>query len=273
MADWLVPLAFALLAWFFSTGAILWLDQRPADTHGASLVGATILSGIAFAAVLVSAGDASVFGAYTAFVATIAIWGWHEMAFLMGFVTGPRRLACPDGVTGWRRFRFATATLIHHEIALALTAILLILLTWGGPNPLAGTTFLLLFVMRLSTKFNIFLGVPHLADAMMPPQLDYLRSYFRKAPGNPLMPVSALGSVLVAAWFAQAALQAPAASGAEAGYVLLFTLAALAIIEHAFLLLPVRDSALWTWAMPKHISQATGLQKPQRTSKGSDDGL
>ena len=273
MADWLLPLAFGMLAWFFSTGAILWLDQRPADTHGASLVGATILAGIAYAAVLVSADDTSVFGAYTAFLATLAIWGWHEMAFLMGFVTGPRRLACPEGVTGWRRFRFATATLIHHEIALALTAVLLILVSRGQPNPVAGMTFLLLFVMRLSTKFNIFLGVPHLADTMMPPQLDYLRSYFRKAPGNPLMPVSAIGTVVVAAWFASAALEAPAGSGAEAGFVLLFTLSALAIVEHAFMLLPLRDSALWTWAMPKHISHTTGLQKLQRNSKGSDDGL
>lgn len=264
MTSWFIPLLFATIAWFFSTGLILWLDRRPASTHPSSLMGATVASGFAVAAILVSAQIDSVASVYVAFLATLVVWGWHEMSFLMGFVTGPRRLPCPEGATGWRRFRFATATLIHHEIALALTAVALILMTWNQPNPVAGITFLLLFVMRLSTKFNIFLGVPHLADEMMPPQLAYLKSYFRKGRFNALMPVSALCSVLVAVLFARGAANAPVGSGEAVGYALLFVLAALAIIEHVFLVVPFRDSALWSWAMPQQI---------QRNKKGSLNGL
>jgi len=264
MPTWLPPLLIATIAWFVSTGAILWLNRRPAETHPATMVGATVVSGFAFAAVLISAQHDTAAAVYIAFFAALALWGWHEISFLMGFVTGPRRSACPAGVTGWRRFRFATATLIHHEIALALTAALLIVVTWSQPNPVAGFTFLLLFVMRLSTKFNIFLGVPHLADDMMPPHLAYLKSYFRKGRINALMPVSAACSVLLALYLARGAANAPVGSGEAVGYALLFSLAVLAMLEHVFLMVPFRDPALWSWALPKN---------QQGTLKGSADGL
>lgn len=266
MQGFLLPFGVAMLAWFFATGAILWLDRRPQESWGASILGATILSGFAFAAVLISAESGSVAAAYAGFFAAIVLWGWHEMSFLMGFVTGPRRESCPPDATGWRRFRLATATLIHHEIALALTALILIIVSLGQPNPVAAWTFLLLFGMRLSTKFNIFLGVPQFSDEMLPDHLGYLRSYFRASRGNPLLPWSALASVGVTGLLALAALNAPAGSGAQVGYQLLFALAFLGIVEHAFLLLPVRDSALWTWIAP-----ARGA--PMNTERGLNDGL
>jgi putative photosynthetic complex assembly protein 2 len=246
----LLPFGLALAAWFFATGAILWLDRKPAETWPASLLGATIVAGFATAAILISAEQATPLAAYAGFLATILIWGWHEMSFLMGFVTGPRRLPCPADARGWRRFRLATATLIHHEIALALTALVLIAICWGQPNQIAPWSFLLLFGMRLSTKFNIFLGVPSFSDEMLPAHLGYLRSYFRTSRGNPLLPLSALASVALTAGFAWASLQAPAGSGLAVQYQLLFALSFMGVVEHAFLLLPLRDSALWTWMVP-----------------------
>ncbi len=274
MSSWLLPLALATVAWFVSTGAVLWLDRQPANTHPASMVGATVVAGLAFAAILISAEYASAASVYVAFFAALALWGWHEMSFLMGFVTGPRRLPCPVGATGWRRFRFATATLIHHEIALALTAAILILATWGQPNPVAGVTFLLLFVMRLSTKFNIFLGVPHLAADMMPPHMAYLKSYFRTGRITALMPISAIATLLLALWLAAGAANAPVGSGEAVGYALLFTLAVLALVEHLFLMVPFRDSALWNWALPKdNFGAKTAPNAAQGMMKGSVDGL
>ena len=49
--------------------------------------------------------QASVAGAYCAFTCALLVWGWQEIAFLLGCVTGPRRSACPHGATGWRRTR------------------------------------------------------------------------------------------------------------------------------------------------------------------------
>ena len=62
-------------------------------------------------------------GAYIAALSALALWAWHEMSFLFGYVTGPNREPCPEHLTGWSRFKAATATLIHHEAALAATVV------------------------------------------------------------------------------------------------------------------------------------------------------
>lgn len=258
-ASALLPFVAALMAWFFATGAILWLDRRPEDSWGASLLGATVVAGFAFAAVLVSRESATPLAAYTGFLAAILLWGWHELSFLLGFVTGPRREVCPPDARGWQRFRLATATLIHHEIAIALTAVALLAVSWGQPTQIAAWTFLLLFGMRLSTKFNIFLGVPHFSDEMLPDHLAYLRSYFRNGRGNPLLPVSTLAAIGLTGWLGWAAFAAPPDSGMAVQLKLLASLAFLGAIEHLFLLLPVRDSALFTWFLPAEGRRPTRL--------------
>ncbi len=242
------PLLFALLMWFIGTGAVVWLDSRPRATFRASLglVGLAALG--AAALVRARAGDASVGGAYAGFAAAIVIWGWHEISFLMGAVAGPNREPCPPGIAGWARFRAATATVIHHEIAIALTAAALFSLTWGEPNQAAPRTFLLLFVLRLSAKFNLFLGVPNLSDEVFPAHLAYLKSYFRARAINPLFPVSVLFGMALAAWAWIAAEAAPVASGASASATLIAGLAVLGVIEHLFLVLPLRDARMWHWA-------------------------
>jgi putative photosynthetic complex assembly protein 2 len=179
------------------------------------------------------------------------IWAWHEMSFLMGAVAGPNRAECPPGATGWLRFKAATATVIHHELALLATATALFALTWHEPNQAAPQTFLLLFVLRLSAKFNLYLGVPNLSDEVFPAHLAYLKSYFRKARMNALFPFSiALGTAIVA-WSWTIAQTSPASSGAAVTALLIAGLAALGVIEHLFLVLPLRDAKMWQWASAK----------------------
>jgi putative photosynthetic complex assembly protein 2 len=247
------PFVFVALVWFVSTGTIIWLDNKPEDTFGASLLGATVVAAFATVGVLASAGDSSRAGAYTAFASATLIWGWHEMSFLMGFVRGPNRDVEAPNLHGWERFRSAAATLIHHEIAMAATIMALFAMTWGQPNQLAPEVFALLFVMRLSTKLNIFLGVANLTTDIMPAHMAYLKTYFRKAPLNWLFPVSVAGTLWLANGLLGSALAAPAGSGAGVGMMMLFALVALAGLEHLFLMLPLRDSALWAWASPKKI--------------------
>lgn len=253
------PMLFVGLLWFVSTGAIIWLDNRPRSTFRASMAGATLMALVGLAAVVQSAADTSAAGAYIAFAASTAIWGWHEMSFLMGFVAGPNRAPEAPELAGWARFRSASATLIHHEVALVLTGALLYLLVWGEPNRLAADSFALLYLMRLSTKLNIFLGVANLSTDIMPPHLAYLKSYFRTARMNALFPVSAIGSAW-ACWllWAQATGAAPG-SGAAVSAAMLFTLAAVALLEHLFIMLPLADSALWRWAQTKEAGGTHGL--------------
>jgi putative photosynthetic complex assembly protein 2 len=260
MADHAPPLLYALAIWFVSTGVILWLDRLPRATYRWSLAVATLVAGAALWGVVQSAGDSGSGAAYLAFTAALALWGWHEMAFLMGRLTGPNKAPCPPGARGWRRFRLAAGTLIHHEIALAATLLLIAGLTWNAPNQTAALTFLLLFGMRLSTKLNIFLGVPNMSEEFLPDHLTYLKSYFRKRAFNLLMPLSLIGGTGVAIWLGNAALAAAAAGVPSTGYTLLFGLAVLGVIEHLFLIAPVPDTALWRWAMPARAVPAMAAQ-------------
>ncbi|HEX8382931.1 MAG TPA: putative photosynthetic complex assembly protein PuhE [Sphingomonas sp.] len=247
----LPPLLFALLMWFIGTAAIVWLDSRPRATFRTSLALAGLVAVAAMVLVRLHAGSTTQGGAYLGFGAAILIWGWHEMSFLMGEVAGPNRAPCPPGAVGWTRFKAATATVIHHELAIAATAALLFAITWGEPNQAAPLTFLLLFVLRLSAKFNLFLGVPNLSDEVFPEHLAYLKSYFRTRAMNPLFPASIAfgGGLAVWAWLSAEA--APAGSGAAACGTLLAGLAVLGVVEHLFLVLPMRDAKMFRWASNK----------------------
>ena len=244
--------------WFIGTAAVVWLDSRARATFRTSLTIAGVVAVVAAVLVWRHAGDASVGGAYIGFGAAIVIWGWHEMSFLMGEVAGPNRAPLPAGTVGWARFRAATATVIHHELAIAATAIALAALTWGQPNQTAPLTFLLLFGLRLSAKFNLFLGVPNLSDEVFPAHLAYLKSYFRVRRMNALFPVSVIAGSALAAWAWFAAEASPAGSGAAAMATLIAGLTAMGVVEHLFLVLPLRDSAMFRWASRNNDNMTVG---------------
>ena len=241
---------YTVFLWWFSTGAILWLDRRPKTTYRWSLIAGSILGVAAVYGLVASARTASPAGAITAFTCALGIWGWHELSFLTGFISGPRKSSCPSGVSPWRRFVLATSTLIHHEVALAVTLVLILAITWGHPNPVGAWTFAILLVGRLSTKLNLFLGVPNFAAEFFPDHLRHLTSYMRKSPASALFPISiAAGSTLAGVEAAQAF--RPEASLFDlVGLSLVFVLTALALLEHAFMVLPLHDAALWRWALP-----------------------
>ena len=119
--------------------------------------------------------------------------------------------------------------------------------TWGQPNQTALLTFTLLFVMRLSAKFNIFAGVPHLSTEMMPDHMRYLASYFRIRPPRLFFAGSVMAIASLAAWLGNAALQAR--EGVATCYALAFALVVLAFIEHGFLVVPWQDTSLFRWAL------------------------
>ena len=259
-----LPLLFATVLWFVATGFVLWLDRLPSHTWPVSIVGATIASGFAMAGIMITAPMTGSTAAYAAFACALVLWGWHELSFLMGFVTGPNRAPCPPDATGWRRFRLAAATLIHHEVAMFATILIIAAATWGQANQTATLTFLLLFVMRLSAKFNIFAGVPHLSTEMMPEHMRYLVSYFRIRPPRLFYAVSLAGIAVVAGVLGAAALAAE--GGLATCYALAFALVVLAFIEHGFLVVPWQDTMLFRWAMraPKTADEITATATIQR---------
>jgi putative photosynthetic complex assembly protein 2 len=240
------PVAITIFAWWFSTGLILLLVRLPRKWHLPLLALCTIPIGLAIWGLVASSSNVTPAGVYCGFFCALVIWGWHEASFLMGKITGPRPLPCPEGVRGWRRFGYAAATLIYHEIALFLTLVALVAVTWSAPNQIGAMTFALLFAMRLSAKFNIFLGVPNLTDEFFPPHLEHLKSYLPKKTMNPLMPLSLVASIAIIVLLS---LQVVSVQDPTA-LLILITLIALGMLEHLFMITPLPDASLWRWAVP-----------------------
>lgn len=248
MLDYVLAALFVVFVWWSSTCAILYLDRRPRHTYPQSFWTTTAIASSALAVLFATRADATPFGAYVAFVCAIVVWGWHEMSFLMGFVTGPRKEQCPAEASGWLRFRYATATLIYHELGLTVTAVAIAAIVWGQPNPIGAWTFAVLWALRLSAKLNIFLGVRNIGAELMPAHLHYLKSYFGRPSFNPLMPISLVLSTGSAILLNLHALSDDATAFQLTGTTLVSTILALGIIEHLILALPMNDSGLWKWA-------------------------
>ena len=247
MAEYGVAVLYALFLWWFSTGIILFLDGLPRWTFKWSMAGATVLLAGALHGVWATSHEETPFGAYAGFSCGLMVWAWNEMAFLMGYATGPVRVPCPPGVTGWARFALATKTILHHELAILASAAVVVAVTWGAPNQVGTVTFFVLWLMRLSTKFNIFLGVPNLSEEFLPSHLEYLKSYFVRRPMNMLFPFTVTAATLFTTYLVHNAVTS--APFPAAAYSLLSTLSGLAVIEHWFLVLPLPVAALWGWGM------------------------
>ena len=258
MSLYLLPVVFTLFFWWFSTGVILYLDGLPVRTFRWSFLSATVLLALALYGLSATRGDTSVSGAYLAFTCGLLAWAWQEVGFLLGYVTGPRQSALPAGCTAWQHFVCAIQTILYHELALALTALAVVGLTWNAPNQVGAWTYLLLWAMRQSAKLNLFLGVRNLNEQFLPAHLRYLQSYFTKRRMNLLFPVSILASTLLAFLIWRDALSGYAQAFEATGLTLVGTLLTLAILEHWFIVLPLPSEALWKWGL--HSRRDSGVQ-------------
>jgi putative photosynthetic complex assembly protein 2 len=247
---------FVLAVWWLGTGLVLRTVWLPRRTFRRSLAVVSTLAVAGVAGVAWSSRVASPGAAYVAFASAMAIWAWHETVFLLGAVTGPRRAPCPPGAVGWARFQYATLVVLHHEVALAATVLVLLLLTWGAPNQVGVATFLVLWVMRLSAKINVFLGVRNLAEGFVPSHLRYILSYFRRAPMNPFMPVSLAAGAAVTMALARGAVAELGSPFDLVAGTLVATLLAIAVLEHVLLMLPVPETLLWKWATRRRAIDA-----------------
>jgi putative photosynthetic complex assembly protein 2 len=245
---WLA-VGFAVFMWWFSTGLVLLLDSMPRRTFRWSLLTSTLLTIAALAALHRTSQQTSLAGAYCAFTCALLIWGWHELTFLTGAITGPRRHALPAHVTGWPRFAASVQAILWHELAILAMGALIVTLTWGAPNQVGTTTFIVLWVMRISAKLNLYFGVRNLSEEFLPAHLAYLASFFRRRRMNALLPFSVLGASVVAGTLISAAGAHAAVPAAAVGSALVATLLVLAIVEHLLLVLPIPATALWRWAM------------------------
>lgn len=258
MADWIAPLVVTALAWWSTTGAIAWLDGRARSTFRGTLIAATVVLAGGLAALAWLRDDTSVAGAYLALAATLAVWSWLELTFLMGAITGPRRSACAPGCAGTKHFRHAVEAIVWHELAILVAAGAVVAATWHGANRVGFAAFMVLWVMRTSAKLNLFLGVRNLGEPFLPEHLRYLLSFFRRRPMNALFPFSVTGGTVVATGYALQAAAAPD-EATQVGSVLIATLAGLAVLEHWFMVVKLPSERLWRWSLGARADASSAL--------------
>jgi len=249
----LAPALFALLCWWFGTGAILWLVRRPGRSLGLRMTGMSALLLASLWGAWWSMGQPSVIGAYVAFASVIAMWGWHEFAFLSGVITGPRREVLAPGSQGSVRFAQSLQAVLHHELVLAGNLGVLWLLQQGQPSHVALCTFALLWCMRLSAKLNLYFGVREVGAQYLPEHLRYLASYFRSGRISAFFIASVTVALVAWAWVVWLAFTGSVAM--STGWVLLASLLGLAIIEHLLMVFPLPLQRLWGWAMRSSLSR------------------
>ncbi len=257
-----IPVLLTLFIWWFSTGVILYLDGLPRSTYRWSFLGASLVALAALVGLVAMRDSNTMATAYCAFACAIFIWGWQEMAFLMGFITGTRHLPCPADATEPQRFIFATQAIVYHELALIATGLLIVAFTWGAANQVGAHTYFILWAMRLSAKLNLFFGVRNLYEKFLPDHLKHLESYFRKSTMNLLFPVSVTAASAVAAMLWYNAIAGSTSAFDITSHTLLATLLTLAVVEHWFLVLPVPAEAMWNWAL--------GARTEKNAGNGSD---
>lgn len=179
------------------------------------------------------------------------MWGWHELAFLTGWLTGPRKTPLTPGAVGWQRFVESVQVMLYHELALILNFGVLWWMQKGQHNHVAICTFALLWFMRLSAKLNLFFGVPQTGAQYLPAHLTYLASYFRKRYITPWFVLS-IGCA-TGIWFWLVWLAKQGEVDITTGWVMLAMLLGLAIVEHVIMIFPWPMERLWGWAMKKPL--------------------
>ncbi|MEM1364423.1 MAG: putative photosynthetic complex assembly protein PuhE [Pseudomonadota bacterium] len=253
----LFAFAFALVTWWLTTGLVAFAVRVGDGQRPAVLVGFGGLALLGIAGLIWSSNYPTLVAAYVGFASALAVWSFHEAAFLMGIVTGSRSHACPKGAAGWRRFVAAFRAIDHHEISLFVTVVALVFLLGGGANPVGPLLLAVMWVMRLSTKLIVFHGAPNAISDLMPPRVRYLNTYFRTDRVTPFFPLALALSACLLIVLADATVRAPSVY-AMAGHTLVGTFVLLAVAEHLFLMVPWRDAGLWDWAIRKDGAKPIG---------------
>ena len=250
--SWIAGLI-AVFLWWFSTGILLWrvrfADNAGGDAHFRSVIYGLPMLFAGVVGLHMSLTDSSVSGTYYAFLSALGIWGWIELAFLSGTITGPNTHPCPANATLWDRFQRAVGTIAYHETLLITALILIAYVSYQMPNHFAALTFAVLFFARLSAKLNLFLGVPRINVEFLPRPLAHLASHFRQSKITGFFPIAVTALTFAAGCWMERAISA-AADARQIGFVLLSALTLLALLEHWFMVLPLPDQKLWRWMMP-----------------------
>lgn len=257
LLTFLCPVLYALFLWWFTTGLIIVVYGRSLRLVRLWFLGATLTSGIALWGLVATRHQTQPRDVYLAFTCGLVIWGWQTASYYLGYITGlrhpePEHLHAgvpskqPRRLTS--RFWQAVGASLYHELFVIGIALLLIILTWSQANRWGLWIYLAMWVMHLSAKINVFLGVRNFRIEFLPAHLHHLDGLLNKQTSNVFLPVSVvMASSIALAMFYRGI--APGASPSQTtGYLLLGTMIGLGILEHILLILPI-SATIWGWGV------------------------
>jgi putative photosynthetic complex assembly protein 2 len=253
----LVAIVYVVVLWGLSTALIFYLDSLPTYTFRWSMVAATfVLIGCAFT-MHGLLDNPSTLAIALSFASGLLAWGWTEMALYMGYITGPRKHRCDDGCSGVKHFGHAVSANLWHELVVILFALLI----WFSGNTMTFWCFTMLWLMHLSARLNVFLGVRNISVEFVPDHMDVLKGFLRRRRMNALFPFSVFA---LAALTVYLAIQPQTFSITMAA-----TLAAIGLLEHILLMLPLPIEKLWRWSLSRKAkSDHTHHSTHQRIAMG-----
>lgn len=224
-------------------------DHRGGDAHMMAILGGLPLLALGVASIAASLQNLNQFSVYLGFLGALAVWGWGELAFLTGVISGPMKEDCPNGPSEQSQFGRAFATVAHHEILLLMGLLGLVVTSAGADNRMALATYSILFLARISAKLNLYFGVPRINTEFVPGRLAHLKTYFRKSPATLAFPIAITVLTALLAVCIERLITAEAIV-TQTGFALLTALAALALLEHWLMVIPLPDAKLWRWMLP-----------------------
>ena len=286
----LLPVLYALLLWWFTTGLIMVAYGRSPRFIRRWFVGATVVMLMAIGGLVLSARQTAPIDVYLAFTCGALIWGWHMASYYLGYVTGPMT-TIEEQVTNqgrvwqqsekhgkWQHFLFsqrfclALQSGVYHELLVVGFAILLVMLTWAQPNRWGLWIFLTLWFMHSSAKLNVFLGVRNFRADFLPSHLHFLKQLLVHRASNEFFPISICLATSVLLILFYQILQPGAAAMQVIGATLVGTIILLGIIEHWLLVLPL-PAVLWGWGIRALPDQQTHGPRPAVTGHNQNAPL
>jgi putative photosynthetic complex assembly protein 2 len=247
---------FVLFLWWFLTGIILYtakrLDLGDSKTRFTVVLVTLPLFFCAWYFYFHCLDGMSYAEIFCSFMASLFIWGWVELTFLTGVVAGIPLLEKQEIDRGSERERFINGfrSIALNECLLISCLFLMAILSIGKLNNFGLTTFLILYVARVSAKLNLFFGVPYINLHFLTAPLKHIATFCRVAPIGFFFIASTIMLGLMFLFLVGFVIYSESMSELQFGYLLLSTLAGLAILEHLFMALPIKDATLWNWLLP-----------------------
>ena len=183
MESKIFAIIFTIFVWWFSTGAILYairrVDYSSKISHKAFTFCCLPLLIFGIISFLISLNSTTIFDIYLSFVSALLIWGWFEIAFLSGVITGKNKKICDNNIKGWERFNLAWKTINYSEFSLLFITFIMYLLVKDSLNNFGFLTFIILYLARVSAKINFFIGVPYINFEFFPKPISHMKSLFK----------------------------------------------------------------------------------------------